>query len=74
MRAARRRQRLREWPQVAEIHEGVGRDDDVEGLTLCSEELGELGLDQVGVDLLAPGVVKHSAGQVDADQARCVGA
>ena len=71
MRAARRRQR-QERPQVAEVHEGVGRDDDVEGLTLCSEVFGQLGLHQLGVDLLAPGVVKHPGRQVDADQARRV--
>ena len=59
-----------ERPQVAEVHEGVGRDDDVEGLTLFSEEFGQLGLHQLGVDLLAPGVVEHPGRQVDADQAR----
>jgi hypothetical protein len=61
-----------EWPQVTKINEGVGRDDDVEGLTLIAKKLGELCLGQVGVNVFASNVFEHSARQVNADEPRRV--
>ncbi len=52
----------------AEVHQRVGRHDHVEGLGLTAQVLGQLGLQQLVVDLLLFGLREHAGREVDAGQ------
>ena len=54
--------------QVAEIHERVGRHDQVEGFAIIAQVLRQLGFHQRVVDVLVLRVRQHPFGQIHADQ------
>jgi hypothetical protein len=63
---------ITELAKVTEVHQGVGRDHDVEGLVSGAQKLSQLALLQIGVHVFPPGKAEHPGRQVDSDESRRV--